>query len=323
MVDVNGVNIAIGGFLTRVLDDMKEFPKHNWDFVNLVVGEPGDGKTTFTLLTSYYLDPNITIDQWAYSSEQFKEIINKDLPPGSCIVWDESDELAENWNSNVVLTITRLMKRIRSKRYIIWLITPTFFDMRKFFVIFRTKALFDVYASPERDKETRKFKANRGRVRFFGKEKKRLLYFKGVKEWNMKAILPDFYDSFGDVPSNYPIDLEALGRKKDEATVDLAEGKGDGSKTRVLRFRSEWMSRVKQWAFTNLNYKMSNKDLAWVFKVSDRQVKRDLVAFDKIFGEMGEGVLEVASREDKDTRELLAFEDENFVGPQMKGAERE
>ena len=132
---VGDVKISIGNLILSILDDMREFPKHDWDFVNLVVGNVGDGKTSFVKLCSLILDPDITENQWAYSAEQFEKIVDQDLEPGSNIVWDESDELTESWNSKIIQTMSRKFKRIRKKRYVIWLITPTFFDMRKFFVI--------------------------------------------------------------------------------------------------------------------------------------------------------------------------------------------
>lgn len=144
------------------------------------------------------------------------------------IIWDESDELAQHWSNNIVQAMTRKMKRIRKKRLTIWLITPTFFDMKKYFAIFRARCLFDVYAEPKRNKETNKFEANRGRVRFFGWEKKRELFIKGVKEWNMNAVMPNFIDSFGKVPEAYPIVEADLELKKDEAMKALLESKSGG-----------------------------------------------------------------------------------------------
>ena len=229
MVEVNGLKMYIGGYIQGVLEDLKEFPKHNWDNVILVTGREGDGKTSFVKIASYILDPSVTTDRWAYNAEQFESIIdNDDLPEGANIIWDESDELAQHWSNNIVQAMTRKMKRIRKKRLTIWLITPTFFDMKKYFAIFRARCLFDVYAEPRRNKETGVFEANRGRVRFFSWEKKRELYIKGVKEWNMNAVMPNFIDSFGKVPDGYPVSEDELELKKDEAMKSLVESKSGG-----------------------------------------------------------------------------------------------
>lgn len=229
MVEVNGVKFYLGGYTQEVLRDLQEFPKHDWDNVIPVTGREGDGKTSFVKLASLLLDPNVSVSRWAYNAEQFEAIIDlEDLPEGANVIWDESDELAQHWANTIVQAMTRKMKRIRKKRLTIWLITPTFFDMKKYFAIFRTRCLFDIYAEPKRDKETGKFEPNRGRLRFFSWEKKRELYIKGVKEWNMNAVLPNFIDSFGKVPTNYPISEAELEIKKDEAMRSLLESKSGG-----------------------------------------------------------------------------------------------
>lgn len=283
MVDINGVSISLGGYLTSVLEDMKEFPKHDWDVINLVTGDEGDGKTTFVKLCSYYLDPKIKADQWAYNSEQFEKIVDMDFPVGSNIVWDESDELSGHWSNVVLQTLTRKFKRIRKKRYVIWLVTPTFFDMRMYFAIKRTRCLFDVYAEPTRN-EDGKFIPNRGRVRFFNKNDKRLLYIKGKKEWNMHAKAPSFFDRFGMIPSNYPIDADVLEAKKDEAMKSLLKV-DETDRTTVARNRAMYVANFNQWFLSNYGKKPSGKDFNFIFKISDRQALRDLRNYDKNFAE--------------------------------------
>ena len=275
------VKMSVGNLILSVLDDMREFPKHDWDFVNLVVGNVGDGKTSFVKLCSLILDPDITENQWAYSAEQFEKIVDQDLEPGSNIVWDESDELTESWNSKIIQTMSRKFKRIRKKRYVIWLITPTFFDMRKFFVITRANCLWDVYANPMRN-EAGKFEANRGYVRFFNKNKKRQLYIRGVKEWNMNAVLPDFRERFGIVPSNYPIDNNVLEAKKDEAMKGLLED-ADKPTVKLHIYREDCVSRSRQALFSNYGVNVSSEVLSWIFKVSPRQIRRDIESFNRRF----------------------------------------
>ena len=283
MVEVNGVNISLGGYIIGVLNDMKEFPKHDWDVINIVVGDEGDGKTSFVKLASYYLDPSVNIDRWGYNAEQIEKIIDQDLPIGSNIIWDESDELTDHWASRIIQVMTRKFKRIRKKRYVIWLITPSCFDMRPYFVIKRTKCLFDVYADPKRD-ENGNFQANRGRVRFFNKDKKRILYIRGKKEWNMHAATPNFIDRFGKVPSNYPIDDSALELKKDESMKNLVRPER-GDSQRVMSYRQACVSRFNQWVFSNFGRKVNSVEMAFVFGVSDRQIRRDITDYDKKFGQ--------------------------------------
>lgn len=217
------VSKRLGGYLLSVLDDQKELIAHDWDVVNQVVGFEGDGKTTFVKLASLYQDPTITAAQWAYNAEQFEQIVDReDLPRGSCIVWDESDDLSSKWTENIIQSLKRKFKRIRKKGYIIWLVTPTFFDLNKYWALFRTRCLFDVYADPKRN-DKGNFEANRGRVRFFNRDKKRQLYISGYKNWDMRCVMPNFIESFSKVPADYPINETELEEKKDEAMKNIIQ----------------------------------------------------------------------------------------------------
>jgi hypothetical protein len=317
MVEVNGVVFKIGGYVQGVLEDLKEFPKHDWDNVILVTGREGDGKTNFVLLASYYLDQTVNADRWVYNSKQFEELIDKDdLPPGSNIIWDESDELAGSSSNAIINIIKRKLKRIRYKNYTIWLITPTFFDMNVYNAVFRTRCLFDVYAEPRRNKETGKFEPNRGRVKFYSYDTKRQLYFKGKeKYWDMEVVKSDFYDAFGKVPEGYPIDMNVLKVKKDEAAKDLADEK-DNVQVKASSLRAEYVSRVEQWMFSNYNIKCTNKDLSWMFKVDERTIRRDKVTFDKKFASVGGDVSVLDGGTDKITSVLP-----ESMPVVMKGAE--
>lgn len=300
MVEVNGLKLKLGGYLTGVLDDLKEFPKHDWDNVILVTGKEGDGKTSFVLLASYYLDQTINSERWVYNSRQFEALIDRDdLPAGSNIIWDESDELAGSSNNAIITMIKRKLKRIRYKNYTIWLITPTFFDMNVYNAVFRTRCLFDVYAEPKRDKVTGKFEPNRGRVKFYSYDRKRQLYFKGKeKYWDMEVVMADFWDAFGKVPRDYPIDLSVLKAKKDEASKDLALERS-APVNKISFLRAEYVCRVEQWLFSNYNIKCQNKDLAWIFKLSERQIRRDKDMFSAKFAENPGDVPVLAGEADK------------------------
>lgn len=274
MVEINGVSLYLGGYIQETLRDIKDFNKHDWDNLMLITGPTGDGKTTLGKLLSFVLDPNITIKQWAYNADQFEKIVDDDnLPAMSAVVWDESDELTGHWASTMIQAMTRKMKRIRKKRLFIILITPTFHDMRPYFAVSRARCLFDVYAEPERD-ENGKFLPNRGRVRFFNQDKKRQLYFLGKKTWDMHCVAPNYYDSFGKVPDNYPINEAELEVKKDEAMKALLAvgGKSDT----IPKYRLEVEDRLQAACWRKFGKIFSNKELGFVLGVSDTTIDRDI-----------------------------------------------
>lgn len=271
MVDVTK---KLGGYIKGVLDDLREFTLHDWDGVVIVTGYEGDGKTSFVKLASHYLDQGMTIKNWVYNAEQFETIIDSDeLEQGSNLVWDESDELSARWSDSIIQALKRKFKRIRKKRLIIWLITPTFFDMNKYWAIFRTRCLFDVYAEPKRN-ERGGFEANRGRVRFFNRDKKRRLYMSGVKFWDMRAEMPNFIDSFSKPPMDYPISDEDLEAKKDAASKALINPARPPS-DKTAKYRQDCLLRFERWFTQRTGKKAKRFDCAYVFGCTEDSIKKD------------------------------------------------
>ena len=285
MIDVNGVGLSFGGYVKQSLDDLKDFVINQWDDIILVTGAEGDGKTSFVKLASLYLDHNITEKQWAYTAEQFEQIVDSDLPPMSCIVWDESDELSQHWASKMIQALSRKFKRIRKKRFIIFLITPTFFDMRKYWAITRTRCLYDVYATPERD-ENGKFLPNRGQVRFFSHDTKRKLYIYGSKEWDMRATSPDWWDRFGKVPDNYPIAEDVLEKRKDEAMKSLIKTEKSHPDPKK-QWRQRELYRWAKWFEANPGKIPQASDYGWVYGVHAATIRRDWVEMERFVANNG------------------------------------
>jgi energy-coupling factor transporter ATP-binding protein EcfA2 len=262
-----------GNYIRKNLDDLQDLVKHQWDGVSLIVGDEGDGKTTLVKLMAWYVDNNININKVAFNAAQFEEAV--DIAESfSSLIWDESDDLSGHWASVMIQTLKRKFKRIRSKHLFIWLVTPTFFDMNKYWSIHRARCLWHVYAQPSRDQDG-KFHSNRGRVRFFNKDKKRLLYFGGIKTWNMYAVHPDFVDAFLKVPDDYPITEAEYDAKKDAATkmVSLDESKHNNPAT----LRRTVIERLPRWFDNNRNKrKIMIGDFSWIMNVSEKTIDNDL-----------------------------------------------
>jgi hypothetical protein len=212
-VDCNGCEIYLDGYMKENLDFLKKKVKLKWDGVSLWVGDEGDGKTTMALQAALYLDPNLCLENITFNPEDFEEAVNR-AAPFTSIVWDEADALGGHWANVMVQAMKRLMKRIRSKQLYIFLVTPTMFDLGKYFVIHRTQVLIHIYSTG----------LERGKFRMFVGDKKRNLYFYGYKMWNMKAERPNFIGSFTNLPKNFPIDMRAYEVKKDESTQVTDKG---------------------------------------------------------------------------------------------------
>lgn len=59
----------------------------NW--MGIVCGETGSGKSEFGLRLCELLDPDFSEDQIAHTIQEFIELVNEDRPPGSFILFDE------------------------------------------------------------------------------------------------------------------------------------------------------------------------------------------------------------------------------------------
>lgn len=276
----DGVDKKLGGLIKANLHIAKLKVRDDWDHVQLIVGLNRTGKTEFAKLVSYYFDPTVNIDRWAYSAEQFEKIIDDtSLAKGSVIVWDESDDFTGHYNSEIIQVFKKKFKRIASWNFIILLITPTFFDMNKYFAVMRTDCLWHVYTTPTYDKEKDKFSSNRGTVMFYGRESKRQLYFKGKKDdWNMNAVRSDFYDSFGRVPDDYPIDNNLLVAKKDEAMRNMLKKEESDDSARLNRKKERTIDIGSFVDHLRVHYKikLSTNEIASIFRINDRTVQRYL-----------------------------------------------
>lgn len=64
--------------------------RRNMNFMAAICGEVGSGKSYAALSLAEMLDPDFSIEQVAFSVEEFVELVNEDYPEGSFIVMEES-----------------------------------------------------------------------------------------------------------------------------------------------------------------------------------------------------------------------------------------
>lgn len=59
------------------------------NYMSIICGETGSGKSEFGLRLCELVDPNFSEDQIAFTIERFMELVNADYPTGSAILFDE------------------------------------------------------------------------------------------------------------------------------------------------------------------------------------------------------------------------------------------
>jgi len=213
-VAINGVQRYYDGYTVSNLDQLKKAVALKWDGILLYGGYEGDGKTTKCAQDLAYLDPTFNIDRVCFDLDTFDKLTDT-LPPGSAIQYDESWIDTSN-SARLQVNQRRLINiltRKRFKRFYIGIISATFFDLNKYFVIHRSRAYIHVYTDG----------LERGYFSFYNRQQKQDLYIKGRRDWNLRAAEPSFRGRF----TNWlPFDSEEYERRKTAATLKMDEEQG-------------------------------------------------------------------------------------------------
>ena len=250
--------IYVDKLLFNTLGSLDKYRKHDFDAVGLFTGEEGSGKTRFAMQQALLLDHNFSNKNIVFNANQFEEAIDR-LPFGSVIMWDEADDVGAGWASQMMFTLKKTFKRIRKRNYIIFLVTPTFHDLNKYFAIHRTRFLINIYTK----------QITRGFWNLYKRDKKKLLYIKGKKEMNMRCVMPDMRGRFTDLPPLFPVDLEEYEKAKDEATIQAIEDERYSKKDLKVEIYGKLKERLEGDGFSWLR-----KDYADVLGVSPRTISR-------------------------------------------------
>ena len=178
------------------------------DFVVVYDGEEGVGKSVLAMQHAKILDPDFNINRVVFTADDFiKTIKDPNIKKGSAIVLDEAFSSANSRSSltEVNKSMIAVATEMRQKNLFILMVLPSFFDLDRYFAIWRCRALFHLYFTPEEDR----------RYILFTKDQKKLLYLYGKKFYNYSkphSSFPPF-----NFPNHYVVDEEDYRKKKAEA----------------------------------------------------------------------------------------------------------
>jgi len=184
---------------------------HNKDKDKVIVidGREGSGKSALAQQLAIHLDPNFNIDKLCFTAEEFmNKVKDPKIKKGDCIILDEAFLAANSRSamSSINKAMVGLATEMRQLNLFVIVCLPSFFDLDKYFSLWRTDLLIHTYF----DK-----KGNRGRYILFGANKKKELYLKGKKFYNygmVKSPYPPCRFKKG-----YTVDEEEYRKKKSEA----------------------------------------------------------------------------------------------------------
>jgi len=250
--------LKIDPYVQKVLDKAKERNKKGYDYVSIICGYPGVGKSVFAQTCARYLDPDFDESKVAFGDEEFIDKTNNAKEYSSVVL----DESFQSMNSKVTMSsaflrIVNHLQIIRQKHLFIFLCLPNFFDLSKGVGLYRANHLFLIYADKITDK--RRFVS-------FDRDNKRILYVKGGKFMNYNAHKGNFYgNSYLNevIPEKIYDDM----KRKHLLAQDIApqENKTVQSRDRLVFYLKE-------------KCRLKIKELAEITKLSESGIKHILYA---------------------------------------------
>ncbi|RLC97615.1 MAG: hypothetical protein DRI46_12715 [Chloroflexi bacterium] len=202
----------LDGYLWDWMEHAKAAVAKKWDYVVLVDGVEGSGKSGLAMTLAYYLDPTLSVDNVVFTPEQFIKAVDNSRP-GQAIVWDEFvlGGLSDDALKQIQTTIIKKLVTIRKKRLYIFLLIPYIFMLRPYFSVGRTRLLIHTY-SPDGLK--------RGYFKLYSYDRKKDLFFKGKKFYDYRVPCTK-RGEFGNAMSWPFLDWKEYEEKKDEATESI------------------------------------------------------------------------------------------------------
>lgn len=184
--------------------------KEDKDYLILVDGYEGSGKSTFVAQLGKAVDPSLELSRICMTADEFKEaIIN--AKKGQCVIYDEAVTglSAADSITRIGRLLKSLMMQMRQKNLLVVVILPSLFEMNRYAVLSRARFFFHIYESSGR----------RGYWVGYNQRDTRKLYLGGKKSYSY--ILRSRFK--GRFYGKFPVDKEGYLKKKEEALMKLDE----------------------------------------------------------------------------------------------------
>ena len=215
--------------------------KNDLDGIAIISGCEGGGKTTMASTLAYYCDPSFpgeNCERIVFSGFELMKAIDN-AKEGQAIILDEAilSMGSQDHASFIQKVLIKKFVTIRKKNLFIFLILPSFFMLRKYFAIFRTRFLLHTYM-PDGVK--------RGFFGVYNRRTKRLLFIKGLKEMDMQIVKPNYRGRFTDT-SGFFYNMDIYESKKDKAISSLTSDPIEGFKKGLLDKYNLALKKVKEY----------------------------------------------------------------------------
>ncbi|KKN56535.1 hypothetical protein LCGC14_0571130 [marine sediment metagenome] len=226
------ISYYMEGRLIFLLDYVKNLiQKKDKDYVMIIDGYEGAGKSTLAAQCGKYVDPSLNLSRICMTPDEFKQsIINANK--GQCVIYDEAVTGMTSGESiaKVGRILKSLMMQMRQKNLFVIVLIPTLFELNKYATLSRARFMLHVYES-------------HGRMGYFvGLNKKavRMTYLKGKRthSYSIKSKFTGrFYGKFA-----LGEKTEILYRKKKQlALEESSEDEEAGGTSRRWEIQRDWL----------------------------------------------------------------------------------
>lgn len=220
--------------------------KKDQDYVMLVDGYEGSGKSTFAMQMGRFIDPTLSLDRICMTSADFKQaIINSSK--GQCVIYDEAVTGMSSGES--ITKIGRLLKsmmmQMRQKNLFVIVVLPSVFELNSYTVLSRARFFFHVYESS----------GKRGYWVGYNRKDLRFIYIRGKK--NRSYVKRSFFN--GRFLGRYAIDENTYRKKKEDALFEVDVEEEDGRIAQ--RNKLLWLIKTEMGlSFTKMHELLKNYD---------------------------------------------------------------
>ena len=197
---------------------MKKVIRQDIDAIFIVDGEiEGTGKSVLAQQCALYCDPSFSIDRIVFSPWEFKRAV-LDADKYQCVIWDEAYEGTSKFQifSVVNQMIRSLLRQIRQKNLMIFIVIPSFTDLDHDIGVRRSWGL--LRAKLDIDFENQSLL--RGNFEFYSRKQKAWLYYIESNRMQYKKGLTCNSSFVGKFENVYGVNKQAYLEKKSNIKIN-------------------------------------------------------------------------------------------------------
>ena len=189
----------------RLVKNLKErviplLREKDHDYVMIVDGREGSGKSTLSFQIARFVDPSFNIDKICINTDEFRKAILR-AKKGECVCFDEAYRGfgSSSALSEVNKVLKSMMMEMRQKNLLVIIVMPTFYLFEKYLALWRAESLIHI--------------TKRGIYHVFNNKKKQRLYLNpiGKRYYSYNHVKTRFRGKFY---GKYAIDEQEYRDKK-------------------------------------------------------------------------------------------------------------